>query len=252
MIIFNSDLDNTIIYSYKHDIGTHKRCVEMYQGREISFISEKTFDLLCEVKKKIEMIPTTTRTTEQYNRINLGAGTFKYALVCNGGVLLVDGKEDEGWYQDSVQLIRESKAHLSECMELLKNDADIIFEVQFIRELFVYTKSSKPEKTVALLKRKLNTDLVDVFHNGLKVYVMPKQLSKGKAVQRLADKLHAGAVIAAGDSMLDVSMLETADYAIAPFQLEINKVNHLYKIQSNIFAEKVLETVLAIEREIIN
>ena len=43
MILFFCDLDNTLIYSYKHEIGSKKRCVELYQGREISFMTEQTY-----------------------------------------------------------------------------------------------------------------------------------------------------------------------------------------------------------------
>lgn len=35
------------------------------------------------------IIPTSTRTEEQYKRIELDIGIVPYALVCNGGVLLV-------------------------------------------------------------------------------------------------------------------------------------------------------------------
>ena len=34
MIGFFTALDNTLIYSYKHDIGTDKECVEFYNDRE--------------------------------------------------------------------------------------------------------------------------------------------------------------------------------------------------------------------------
>lgn len=34
------------------------------------------------------ILPTTTRSIEQYKRINLGVGMDRYALVCNGGILL--------------------------------------------------------------------------------------------------------------------------------------------------------------------
>lgn len=47
------DMDNTIIYSYKHDIGEKKLNVELYNGREISFISERTYSLLKEVNDKM-------------------------------------------------------------------------------------------------------------------------------------------------------------------------------------------------------
>ncbi len=38
MIVFYSDLDNTLIYSYRREIGGKKRCVEVYQGRDIHTI----------------------------------------------------------------------------------------------------------------------------------------------------------------------------------------------------------------------
>lgn len=38
------------------------------------------------------------------------------------------------------------------------------------------------------LNKTLKTELVDVFHNGEKVYVVPKKLNKGMAVKRLRKK----------------------------------------------------------------
>ena len=69
--ILCADMDNTIIYSYKRNIGENKLNVELYNGREISFISEKTHDLLKKVSEKMTIIPTSTRTEEQYKRIDL-------------------------------------------------------------------------------------------------------------------------------------------------------------------------------------
>ena len=46
VIGFFTDLDNTLIYSYKHDIGTDKECVEIYNDREISFSTKNTLKLI--------------------------------------------------------------------------------------------------------------------------------------------------------------------------------------------------------------
>ena len=46
MKIFMSDLDNTLIYSYKHEIGEEKTCVEIYQDREISYMTNRSCELL--------------------------------------------------------------------------------------------------------------------------------------------------------------------------------------------------------------
>ncbi|MDE7477514.1 MAG: HAD hydrolase family protein [Lachnospiraceae bacterium] len=221
MIIFHTDLDNTLIYSYKHDIGADKRCVEVYNGREISFITQNTYQLLQKIhsqendKNQLIMVPTTTRTIEQYQRINLGVGDFQYALVCNGGVLLVDGKEDEGWYRESLKLVQNSREQLEKALELLDKEKRRTFELRFIKDLFVFTKCEEPEAVAEALRKVLKADVVDVFNNGVKVYVVPKTLNKGKAVERFKSYVGAGYVIAAGDSEFDISMLEAADLGIA-------------------------------------
>lgn len=255
MIVFHTDLDNTLIYSYKHDIGSQKCCVEIYREREISFITQETYRLLEKLMKQekcanqLLVVPTTTRTIEQYQRINLGVGAFSYVLVCNGGVLLVDGKEDEKWYQDSLKRIWNSIEELHKALELLNRDMRRIFELRFIKSLFVFTKCEQPEAVVEDLKGLLNTEVVDVFHNGTKVYVIPKTLNKGIAVDRFRDYICSDFVIAAGDSIFDISMLEAADQGIAAPELAqqysfSQKV--IYPSTEKVYAEAMLETVLAL------
>ncbi len=220
MHIFHSDLDNTIIYSYKHDIGSDKKNVEVYQGREISFITSRTYELLQKVVDRVLFVPTTTRTIEQYERINLGIGMPKYALVCNGGVLLENGKENQEWYEESRAIILDSSGEMRNALDFLENDARRKFELRYIRELFVFTKCCNPEEVVCDLKNHLDTSLADVFNNGEKVYVLPKNLDKGTAVKRFRKKVGGDYVFAAGDSEFDVSMLEAADLGIAPESLK--------------------------------
>ena len=135
MTIFTTDLDNTLIYSYKHDIGKYKLCAEIYQGREVSFITTDTYRMLNQVRQKIAVVPVTTRTIEQYERIDLGMGKLPYALVCNGGILLKDGKEDAEWYRDTLEMISESSGEIQKAVHALENDENVCFEVRYIREL---------------------------------------------------------------------------------------------------------------------
>ena len=206
-----------MIYSYKHDIGINKISVELYQDREISYITEKTYALLKELKKDMMIVPTSTRTIEQYQRINLKVGEFPYALVCNGGILLTDGKMDEEWYGESLEMISESVPVLQKARELLEANPRRTFELRFIENLFLFTKCNEPEMVVKELKEQLPGSLVDIFHNEAKVYVVPMNLSKGIAVERFRKYINADMVIAAGDSEFDISMLEAADIGIAPF-----------------------------------
>lgn len=251
MYLFNCDLDNTLIYSYKHDIGADKINVEQYQGREISFITSRTFELLKEVAEKTVFVPTTTRTVEQYGRIDLGIHTPQYALVCNGGILLKNGVEDSEWYLESLRRIQESKAETEKGFLLLRDDGRRIFDLRLLRDLFVFTKCNEPELVVKDLRNALDTGKVDVFHNGVKVYIVPKRLNKGEAVARLKARLGIRTIIAAGDSEFDLPMLERADYAIAPDSLR-NRMDRNENIcfvkKEEMFSEKVLEQVIVLCR----
>lgn len=217
MIVLHTDLDNTLIYSYRYDIGSRKINVERYQEKELSFVSIRTQELLRAVHKKMLIVPTTTRTVEQYHRIDLGIGSIKYALVCNGGVLLKDGIRDEEWYRESLSDTALSVPELKKAEALLAQEKRRKFELRFIEELFLFTKCSEPEAVVSDLKFTLDQGLVDVFYIGEKVYVIPVNLNKGRAVERFRKLVCPELVIAAGDSEFDISMLKAADKGLAPF-----------------------------------
>ena len=247
MKILCTDLDNTIIYSYKHDIGNEKMNVELYKEREISFISNHTYELLKKVKEEFLIIPTSTRTKEQYDRIDLKIGTFKYALVCNGSVLLVDGKKDKDWYEESLRLAKPSNLEVKKALEYLENDKRRTFELRYIEDLFVFTKCYKSETVVNELREYLDKNLVNVFNNKEKVYVLPTSLSKGKAIERLRKYLKVEFIIAAGDSEFDISMVEAADVGLVPygFKSEFNIKSDIYEMgKEGLFSEQFLRKCL--------
>lgn len=265
MWVIHLDLDNTLIYSYKHvpkdavcspgvRDGEVAACcgrrsggrwinVEIYQGREISYITEKTQKLLGRLKERCLIVPTTTRTQEQYDRIRLNAGRFEYSLVCNGGVLLVNGAKDGVWYQRSRELVSGCAGEMRRAIGLLEREPLRKFELRFIEELFLFTKCEEPDTVVLSLKTRLDAGKVDVFRNGEKVYVVPKKLNKGTAVQRFREYIGADEVIAAGDSEFDVSMAEAADVGIVPagFCRKYEAVGNLTEMKGeDIFSEEML------------
>ena len=112
--------------------------------------------MLKSVNDKVVFVPATTRTVEQYGRIDLGIGNIEYALVCNGGVLLVNGKEDEAWYRESVRLTADCQGELNKAQEILESDIHRTFEIRNIRQLFLFTKSDAPEKSAESLAKMLD------------------------------------------------------------------------------------------------
>ena len=248
-MVFHSDLDNTLIYSYKHEIGVDKRCVEIYQGREISYMTNRSWELLQKIQQQILFVPITTRTIEQYQRIQLGKRPPEYALVCNGGILLHHGEIDKGWYAESRRLISNCQEDLVRAEKLLRTDNNIIFEVRNIEQLFLFTKSAEPGETIQRLHKHLGESQAGLFSNGAKIYVVPKQLSKGVALRRFRDKMKAGITVAAGDSRFDVSMLEEADIALADWQLQKEHIRgqHVtYFGEKEIFSDELLSNILSL------
>lgn len=244
MRIFYSDLDNTLIYSYKHEIGRAKRCAEIYQGREISFMTEKTHRLLRQTEKLARVVPVTTRTEEQYDRIDLGIEKPPCALVCNGGVLLLEnGKEDASWYEESLRLVSPCQSQLAYGETLLTRDPNRCFEVRNIRSLFLFTKSKHPPETLKYLEAALDPALVNLFSNGVKIYIVPKPLTKGTAIQRFGKRINPDYTISAGDSEFDIPMFRQTDLALAPKELKSragSAPNIIYMQGSQPFSEQLL------------
>lgn len=248
MTVFHSDLDNTLIYSCRHEIGREKTNVELYEGRQVSFMTETSSLLLKKVREKTVFVPTTTRTREQYDRIDLKTGVPDYALVCNGGVLLKQNEEVPEWYEESLRMIKESRGEFLRAMDCMQEDQDRILEVRNIRDLFLFTKSSRPQRSEERMRERLDLSLVNIFTYGSKLYVLPRGLDKGTAVRRFREYIKADRVIAAGDSAFDVPMLREADLAYAPERLKTEALpeGHVKGIPEDLlFSDALLRGVLA-------
>ncbi len=97
MDLFASDLDNTLIYSYKRDLGTDTVCAEVDEGRKVSFMTNRSRELLEKVNQTMHFVPVTTRSVQQYQRIRFGDTWSPHlALAANGGVLLRDELFENG------------------------------------------------------------------------------------------------------------------------------------------------------------
>lgn len=249
MHLFVSDLDNTLIYSYKHDIGPNAVCAEVYEGRQVSFMTARSRAMLDEVNRRMHFVPVTTRSVQQYRRIVFADGwSPALALAANGGVLLVDGQPDPAWYAASQAQIAPAEPALRHAEAVLARDPDRTLDVRRVDGLFVFTKSADVPATLARLRAVLDLTHVDLFENGVKVYVVPRVLDKGRGVRRLRARFPTAQVFAAGDSLFDLPLLEAADMAFYPAGLPYSGRMGQQAIavpeQAGIFSDVVLESLL--------
>ena len=202
-ILFACDLDNTLIHSYKtrraEDI-----CIEIYDGREQSFISPRALDLLKKISAKILFIPVTTRSITQYQRI-FWTEDFspRYAVVTNGAYLL-DGERQENFLREAAT---PYETELNRQLALA--DKNIFTIARIVDESFLFLRC---RDDVDAADFNFDTNLT-VQHTGKKIYLFPPRINKGEALKLLIKKFSPDKVIAAGDSVIDLPMLEIADVA---------------------------------------
>ena len=113
-ILFACDLDNTLIHSHKHK-ADGDICIEIYNDKAQSFISSRAVELLTEINSKILFVPVTTRSIEQYRRIQWLEGTQpEFAVTSNGANILHGGEIDLNWRQDFYKFIQPYENELRE------------------------------------------------------------------------------------------------------------------------------------------
>lgn len=246
MLLFASDIDNTLIYSCKNQNITSRIPCELYEGKYISFITEYTREKLEYVHEKAIFVPVTTRSIEQYKRIEFGNFIPDYAITSNGGNLLIKGSVDEDWYNETLSLCQHAFYGMEKGRDYLEKDNNRELDIKLIDGLFVYTKSSMPEKTVNNLKELLIDEPVNVYNYRNKIYILPNNLDKGSALKRFINKCtkNIDKIITAGDSVFDIPLLNTSDYAIFPSSLDYTPLTDYLKIEEKIFSDELLKEVI--------
>lgn len=227
-VLVASDLDRTLIYStaalglrMPDSEAPRLMCVEIYEGKPLSYMTETAAALLAELGRNSLFVPTTTRTREQYARIHLPGPAPAFAICANGGHLLVDGVADPDWRRHVTDRLAEQAAPLPEVRAHLLRTADPawLLKERTAEDLFAYLvveRSLLPEGWVKDLSAWADGLGWTVSLQGRKVYAVPKPLTKSAAVREVARRTGASLTLAAGDSLLDTDLLLAADAAWRP------------------------------------
>ena len=234
-ILFACDLDNTLIHSYKHR-RAEDICVEIFDGREQSFISPRALDLLKKFSARIFFVPVTTRSIAQYRRIFWAENFSPQVAVVANGAFFLDGARQENFLREVVAPYEdELKFQLAAAMPaavisekwlairgdnpnhqpLITNhwhkaaaDEKIFSIARIVDESFLFLKCREDFDAEIFFDTSLT-----VQRTGKKIYLFPPLLNKGEALRQLTKKFSPEKIFAAGDSEIDLPMLELADVA---------------------------------------
>jgi hypothetical protein len=227
-VLIATDLDRTLIYSAAaagvpaEDLVP----VEHLDGRPISYMTPRGLRLLADLSGEQLVVPVTTRTPDQLARVRLPGAPLRYAVAANGGVLLVDGEPDREWAAQ-VQAALAGAAPVAEAFAVLDAacGSDWARPARIAAGLFCYRvveRSAVPGEVLDALAAWGAPAGWRVSLQGRKLYVVPEALRKSAAVAEIARREGALVVLAAGDSLLDVDLLLSADRGIRPGHGELH------------------------------
>lgn len=208
-----ADLDNTLIFSHRYDIGD--RClVEMLNGKEQAYMTKRGYEYLQRIDPQV-LVPVTSRTLAQYQRVSLFAdGRMpRFALIDNGGILLIDGEVDKEWLSETEALIKDDMDALKRYEEAFSDKAVIKWQDGMV----LFLKSNEP---CELFSAKAAEYGLMIFSHFDKIYVCSRKLTKGNALRRFKARYPADFTVVAGDAETDLTMVPEADEAYLDIKLK--------------------------------
>lgn len=258
-MLFASDLDRTLIYSKKFIDKDNEqvKLVEKKGYKKISYMLNSSMEMLKILFDKLLFVPVTTRSVEQYRRIEIFQKQLKpkYYIVCNGGNIFVDGKLDEDWNRLINNKLNNECLAIDEVISefnKIKSGLDINI-VRKVDNLFFYCilNDAILNGISHRFSEWLKKNNWSMILNGRKLYFIPKYVTKNRAVKYIAEREGVKNIITSGDSLLDYDMASISKLFISPKHGDINNLDDVDKSivkftkKSGIFAShEILEIVL--------
>ncbi|TRZ37814.1 hypothetical protein CEQ21_20510 [Niallia circulans] len=225
MMMFASDLDRTLIYSQRalSEMGTPLNkemvAVEKRNGENISYMKETALNLLKELSGELLFVPVTTRTYEQYKRIFIFTEEIPvtYSVTSNGANIHYKGEILTDWTETVQRKLAEECSHKEDLMKLLQG-FKLPGEMKIADDLFFYFILT--EQITADTKRQIGEIAAEngwkLSLQGRKLYFMPSPVCKGEAVKFIQKREGITQIAGAGDSLLDVPLLDVCTHPFMP------------------------------------
>jgi hydroxymethylpyrimidine pyrophosphatase-like HAD family hydrolase len=241
-VLVATDLDGTVLFSDRA-MGTDRPAPERLRPIDVvgdhiyAYMTDTVVDGWTRLAHDGAVLPATTRSVDQYTRLQLPGRAPRYAVVCNGARILVDGSSDPDWERRVRTALRGAAPYTEverQCSQWRDQHAfassphsatNQRLQLRSVEDFFVYfTVTVREDWLVAFAGEVASWCTAHGWRaslQGRKLYVLPEVLDKATAVAEVAARTGAGRVVAGGDSLLDEGMLRSADAAIRPAHGEL-------------------------------
>jgi len=267
-MIFASDLDQTLIYSInflnKHyadpeaTIEKKLSIIEYYQGEPLSYIHNDVIDNLKTLDQQGLFVPVTTRTEEQYKRIDFSKLGIKpkYAITTNGAKVLKHGKVDTNWQNYIHAQLNKVTPKTDEISKLITSTfpQEVIKKIRIAEDTFTYCvlfRDRLQDQQLKEINACFNKEEWNLSLQGTKLYFMPAILSKATAMNYICEQLKIDHYIAAGDSLLDLPLLTQAKDGYVPQHGELFDQELHHKHQLKLSEYKGIDASLGIVNNVL-
>lgn len=232
-----SDLDKTIIFSDRFLRNYNNK--ENYELTVVdTFMSKDGKSYNCYMNKEISefienclFVPVTARSIRRYKDISLLANKCKYAITSGGGNIMINNQIDTD-YRNSLDI------DINELNEIAER-----FNSKVIDDTYV----TIPIMSWDILKNYINKYQCLTEPNG-SVTIIPKTVSKAKAVRYLMDKLNITEIMCCGDSEADIGILNMGNVSMIP-STSLLCLNHKYKTYKPLSSE-IKQMYKSFDREV--
>lgn len=209
-----ADLDGTLIHSRRRVPEPEGHVVvEVYEGRDVGFITPEAWDLLAEVQRRGYLVPATARTVRQYSRIRFPEPP-RVAVLAGGALVLVDGEIDPVWDAEVQARLAATGASVAEVAarlgEMPTTEAPRIGD-----DRFAYVRVA-PDADVVAFTAWCGERGWRVVHQDGRIYCHPEGLSKSSPLPRVAELVGGEPAIALGDGLMDAELLSAVPVALTP------------------------------------
>jgi hydroxymethylpyrimidine pyrophosphatase-like HAD family hydrolase len=226
-----TDLDGTVLFSDRamgDTRPTQVSPVDVVGDRIYAYMTPPVLAAWARLAATGVLVPATTRSVAQYERLRLPGPPPRYAVVCNGGRLLVDGESDPAWERAVRAAIAAEGAGYDQVRRRCEawRDQHGIASLRTAEDFFLYFTAAARDAWLVEFAAEVAAWCGPLGWRAslqaYKLYLLPAVLDKAPAVAEAAARLGARRVVAGGDSLLDARMLREADASIRPAHGELH------------------------------
>lgn len=211
-MIFASDLDRTMIFSAKNFTYDSNESImlDYREDRAVSFMTKNSLEKLKHLSHQLDFVPVSAREKNQVEDVRFSEnGVLVNHFICgNGSTVVINGEISNIWESNISNIKNKLDLEHLNSMLTLNFPNEKIIERSFGFEIFIKGEESYLKN----LFKDFSDIRIESDHR--RSYLMFNGISKLNALQFLIKELNYSKVVASGDSLMDLPMIQKADLGI--------------------------------------